>query len=185
MSFDVTQEEKSILLRTARESLQAAFRGDSGHLPEPTDNIMTKCGAFVTLRKEGMLRGCIGNVTPEQALFEAVRDLALSSAFRDPRFPPLEEKELRQVEIEISVLTPLEPIKPEEVEVGTHGLLMRSGLRSGLLLPQVPVEQGWDREQFLTHTCYKAGLPGTCWQDPDTEIYSFTAIVFSESEVTT
>jgi AmmeMemoRadiSam system protein A len=182
MSFDVSLEEKRILLRTARESIRTAFSGESGRNPEPTENLRTECGAFVTLRADGQLRGCIGNVTAEQPLFDAVGDLARSSAFRDPRFSPITEEELSEVEIEISVLTPLEPIEAEEVEVGTHGLLMRSGLRSGLLLPQVPVEQDWDREQFLTHTCYKAGLPGSCWQDPDTEIFAFTAIVFSESE---
>ena len=181
MSFSVSQDEQYRLLHTARESIRAAFHDEEGSYPEPTENLMTACGAFVTLREEGALRGCIGNVTPEQPLFEAVTDLARSSAFRDPRFPPLEEQELPHLDIEISVLTPLEPIAPEEVEVGTHGLLIRSGLRSGLLLPQVPVEQGWDRDQFLTHTCYKAGLPGTSWQDPDTELLSFTAIVFSES----
>jgi AmmeMemoRadiSam system protein A len=183
MSFEITNEEKKILLHTARESLRSAFADTEGRYPKPTENLKTECGAFVTLRIEGKLRGCIGNVTAEQPLFDAVRDLARSSAFRDPRFPPLTEGELPGVEIEISVLTPLEPIEPQEVVVGTHGLLMRSGLRSGLLLPQVPIEQGWDREEFLTHTCYKAGLPGSCWQDPDTQLYAFTAIVFAESEV--
>ncbi len=182
MNFCVSKDEQHRLLHTARESIRAAFRDGEGAYPEPTENLMTACGAFVTLRKEGALRGCIGNVTPEQPLFEAVKDLARSSAFRDPRFPPLGKDELEHVDIEISVLTPLEPIAPEEVEVGTHGLLIRSGLRSGLLLPQVPVEQGWNREEFLSRTCNKAGLPGTCWQDSDTELLSFTAIVFSESE---
>jgi AmmeMemoRadiSam system protein A len=183
MDFSVDEEEKRILLQTARESIRAALHGDEAHVPDGTENLRTACGAFVTLRSAGRLRGCIGNVTPEQPLIEAVWELARSSAFRDPRFPPLMEGELPEVEIEISVLTPLEPIDPQEVRVGTHGLLMRNGLRSGLLLPQVPVEQGWDRESFLTHTCYKAGMSGACWEDPDTEILAFTAIVFSESEV--
>jgi hypothetical protein len=183
MEFDLTDEEKRILIETARESIASHLEGRRGKYPEPTEKLETVCGAFVTLHIDGRLRGCIGNITGSKPLHEGVRELAVSSAFRDPRFPPLGEKEFEHIDVEISVLSPLEKASsPEEVEVGTHGLLLRSGYRSGVLLPQVPVEQGWDREEFLDHTCRKAGLPPGCWKNEDTELYLFTAIVFGEEE---
>ncbi|MBB6478885.1 AmmeMemoRadiSam system protein A [Spirochaeta isovalerica] len=142
-------------------------------------------GAFVTLKKSGELRGCIGNIVSERPLSETIRDMALSAAFRDPRFPPLKVEEFRDLSIEISVLSPLERVKDTSlIEPGRDGLLIRNGYHSGLLLPQVATEQNWDRETFIEHTFYKAGLSPDFLEDDKTEIYSFTAEVFSENDLT-
>ena len=114
-------------------------------------------------------------------LIDTVRETAQSAAFQDPRFAPLSRKEWGDVSLEISVLSPLKQVKSiEEVEVGVHGVMMHRGFQSGLLLPQVATEYGWDRETFLTHTCYKAGLPADCWRSPETRIEIFRALVFGE-----
>jgi hypothetical protein len=140
-----------------------------------------ECGAFVTLHKEGALRGCIGQIYAVKPLFETIKSMAVSSAFQDPRFPPLRKEELSSIEIEISVLSPLEEVDSvDNIKVGTHGIYLKKGYKSGLLLPQVAVEQNWNLETFLTHTCHKAGLGGNCWKEPDTEIYIFSAEIFKE-----
>ncbi len=183
MSFSLSKEEKYLLLATARESIRTYFTGEPPKHDTPTKNLLTKCGAFVTLHKSEGLRGCIGHITGVTPLFDAVKELARSSAFHDPRFPPLKSEELPMVDIEISVLTPLRTIvSPTEVKVGTHGVLLESGSRSGVLLPQVPIEQGWDREEFLKHLCYKAGLPPEDLTLPETQLSVFEAIVFGEGE---
>jgi hypothetical protein len=134
---------------------------------------------FVTLTIGGSLRGCMGQMVPRASLSDAVKEMALAAAFSDPRFPPLTREEFEKVEITISVLSSLRSIDdPQEVAPGTHGVYLRQGLRSGVLLPQVAVEQGWNRQQFLDATCRKAGLPAGCWQEDLTEIYVFTAQVF-------
>jgi len=126
-----------------------------------------------------MLRGCIGYVEAVAPLAQAVQEMALSAAFQDPRFEPLTVEEINGLEIEISVLTPFEKITdPQTVEVGHHGLMIRKGHASGLLLPQVPVQFGWDRQTFLCQTCQKAGLREDAWQDPDTELFVFSADIF-------
>ena len=143
-----------------------------------------QCGVFVTLQKDDKLRGCIGYVTATRSLIRLVMDAALASAFQDARFAPLLREELDRIEIEISVISPPRKVENiDEIEVGRHGIIMRQGFRSGLLLPQVPEEYGWDRETFLTNTCHKAGLAGDCWRDPTTEIEIFTALVFNEKEL--
>ncbi|MFO7849095.1 MAG: AmmeMemoRadiSam system protein A [Spirochaetia bacterium] len=182
MDIELTTKEKRLLLHIARESISAELEERRGHFPAPTKTLKTVCGAFVTLHREGQLRGCIGHITGVKPLYEGVKELALSSAFRDPRFPPLQKEELNRVDIEISVLTPPEKASPEDVEVGTHGILLQAGPRSGVLLPQVPIEQGWDRLEFLDNTCRKAGLPAGCWKDENTELQIFSAIVFGEKE---
>ncbi len=182
--FSLSDEEKIILLKVARESIKERLTGIRGSYPQPTDNIMTKCGAFVTLHKHGVLRGCIGYVIPIKPLYETVKEMAISSAFEDPRFPPLRNEEFDEIDIEISALSPLKQIESiDEIKVGKHGILIKKGFRSGLLLPQVATEQGWDLETFLTNTCYKAGLYGDCWKEKDTVIEIFSAIVFSEKEL--
>ena len=184
MELTLTREEKVILLKVARESIGEHLTGIRGKYPEPTENLRTKCGAFVTLHKNGNLRGCIGYVIPIKSLYETVKEMAISSAFQDPRFPPLRQEEFDKIEIEISALSPLKQIDSiDEIRVGTHGILIKRGYNSGLLLPQVATEQGWDLETFLTHTCYKAGLPGNCWKDENTRIEIFSAIVFNEKEL--
>jgi AmmeMemoRadiSam system protein A len=136
----------------------------------------------VTLKLNGELRGCIGRIGACQPLLETVKDVAVSSAFDDPRFPPLSPDEWPQVRIEISVLSPFERITDlQRITVGVHGLMVRNGHRSGLLLPQVATEQGWDREAFLSHSCRKAGLPADAWRSPDTRIEIFSATVFHET----
>ena len=181
MEFQLTPEEKQILLQTARQAITAGLEKRKAKYPEPTELLKKKCGAFVTLHKQGSLRGCIGFVIAGKPLIETVAEAAQSSAFGDPRFPALTAREVSQIDIEISVLSPLRRIESvEEIRVGEHGISLRSGFSSGLLLPQVATEYGWDRDTFLTHTCRKAGLPGDCWHSPDTEIEIFSAVVFGE-----
>ncbi len=181
--FSLTEAEQNKLLETARRSIAARFEGRLLPVPEATPALGTPCGAFVTLKIQGRLRGCIGHITATAPLIETVRDVALSSAFDDPRFPPLARDELERVTIEASVLSPFRRTRdPAEIKVGTHGILVRRAGRSGLLLPQVATEQGWEREEFLAHTCRKAGLPDDAWRDPDTIIEIFSAIVFGEKE---
>ena len=141
-------------------------------------------GAFVTLHKEGKLRGCIGHIRGEKPLAKTVAEMAEAAAFQDPRFPPVTSEELGLLKYEISVLTPFRQISDvEEIEVGVHGIYMKRGSCSGLLLPQVATEWGWDRNTFLEHTCTKAGLPEDAWKDKKTEIYIFSADVFSPDDL--
>jgi AmmeMemoRadiSam system protein A len=136
-------------------------------------------GAFVTLQKKGQLRGCIGYIEGHGPLHNTIKEMAEAAAFRDPRFSPVKEKELPELDIEISVLTPLQRVKDvNEIQVGTHGIYIKKGWYSGLLLPQVATEYGWDRQTFLEHTCQKAGLPSAAWKEKDTEIYIFSADIF-------
>jgi len=136
-------------------------------------------GAFVTITKKGQLRGCIGYIEGRGPLHKTVEEVAEAAAFGDPRFGSVTEKELPDLEYEISVLTPLQRITDvKEIEVGKHGIYMKKGWNSGLLLPQVATEYGWDRQTFLEHTCQKAGLPTNAWKDKSTEIYIFSADIF-------
>jgi AmmeMemoRadiSam system protein A len=133
----------------------------------------------VTLKKNGRLRGCIGHIVGRQSLADTVCEMAQAAAFEDPRFPPLSPSELDELEIEISAMTPLKEIDTvEEIQVGTHGLYIVNGGRSGLLLPQVAAEYGWDCRTFLEQTCRKAGLPQDAWKASGTRIFTFTADVF-------
>lgn len=180
-------EEQAYLLRLARESIRRALvegtklavERAAGFEPVSA-RVQERSGAFVTLEKRGRLRGCIGYIQGRKALHEAVIDCALSAAFQDPRFPPLSAEELDELEIEISVLSPLFEIRPEEVEVGKHGLMISRGAQRGLLLPQVATEWNWTREQFLEETCGKAGLERDAWRT-GARIEAFTAFVFGES----
>jgi AmmeMemoRadiSam system protein A len=178
----LSENDRQILLQTAREAIGAALARRKPAYPPPTPVLDCPCGAFVTLKKRGQLRGCIGHVTASRPLGETVKEVALASAFEDPRFTPLSVEEWPSVRIEISVLSPLEPVTdPGRIVVGVHGIKVRRGPCAGLLLPQVATEQGWDRETFLDHTCLKAGLPSDAWRDPDTSIEVFTATVFGEN----
>jgi AmmeMemoRadiSam system protein A len=181
MEFDITRQEKKILLQTAREAITARLENRKPKYPASTETLKKKCGAFITLHIHGNLRGCIGFIIATKPLIETVQEAAQSSAFNDPRFPALTARELDEIEIEISVLSPLRRIEnTDEIQVGVHGLMLKNSFYSGLLLPQVATDYGWDRDTFLTHTCYKAGLPGDCWRSKDTEIEVFSAIVFAE-----
>lgn len=181
MSTDVSAADRARLLGLARRSIACHLAGQ----PEPdvaSSADAPKQGAFVSLktRAKGQLRGCIGHVEGDHPLAETVRRVAVAAAVEDPRFPAVTTEELDSLRLEISVLSPLERIGAEEVEVGTHGLLVRFRGRSGLLLPQVPVAQKWDRETFLDYTCRKAGLPPDTWRHPDCVLLGFTATVFAE-----
>lgn len=175
-----TDDEKRLLRQIARRAIEEVARGKP--LPGFTAQspaLMEKRGAFVTLKKHGRLRGCIGHIKGVKPLYQLVEEMAVAAAFHDPRFRPITEGELSELEIEISVLTPMRLTEDiEEVEVGKHGILIERGFQSGLLLPQVAVENGWDRETFLEHTCLKAGLPKDAWKDDKTRIRIFSAEVF-------
>ena len=145
-------------------------------------------GVFVTLNKAEDLRGCIGFPTPERKLYQSLVDAAIASATEDPRFPPLRYEELSDISFEVTVLTPPEEIGventseyPTKIRVGRDGLIVRWEFGSGLLLPQVPVEYGWNEEEFLNHTCEKAGAPQDCWKRKSTKIFRFEGIVFKET----
>lgn len=176
--------ERRSLLRAAREAIAARLASQKASLPPLEGGLAAARGAFVTLRRasDGGLRGCVGQLEGDAPLLMTVVDMAVAAAARDGRFDPVTADELVSLRIEISVLSPLEPIRPSEVEVGRHGLLVRRGARRGVLLPQVPVEQGWDRETFLAHTCEKAGLPPDAWTQPGVELLGFTATVFGEDD---
>jgi AmmeMemoRadiSam system protein A len=173
-------EQRQSLLEVARRAIAAALE-QRDYRPTPlAANLVQPRGVFVTLMLNGQLRGCVGQILATEPLVEAVAHSAVSAAFGDPRFMPLTPAELPQVHIEISVLSPLRPIRPEEVRAGVHGLMVCCGARRGLLLPQVATEFGWDVETFLEQTCRKAGLPGDAWQQRETELYGFTAEKFGE-----
>ncbi len=177
--FSLSNEEKTYLKELARLSIEKEF--DAGvELPAlPSERLQEHYGVFVTLKKGGQLRGCIGNVLGDRPLWQAVRDMAVQSAFHDPRFPALSKEELEQVEIELSVLSPFEQCADvQQIEPGKHGLMIQKGMHSGLLLPQVAQEHGWDRETFLSQTCIKAGLPAHTWQKNKVQIFCFQAEVF-------
>lgn len=179
-AMSYTEAEKKTLHNIAREAIAARLAGKPlPPLPALTPALREKRGAFVTLHLDHQLRGCIGTIEPIRPLAEVVQEMAVAAAFQDPRFPPLSPRELERIEIEISVLTPLELVKDvNDIVVGKHGLLIERGFRRGLLLPQVATEYGWNRQTFLEHTCLKAGLPPTAWHDPETRIYRFEAEIF-------
>ena len=190
MAFTITAEEKKILLAMARESITSELERRKPEYTEyiNEDSALKKpCGAFVTLHEvapisgKRSLRGCIGRMTANLPLEETVRVMAREAAFGDPRFPPLKADEFSRCHIEISALSPMSPCSdPGQVEIGVHGLYLTRGYRSGVLLPQVPVEQGWNKEEYLDYICVKAGLPAGSYKAQDAQLFTFTAIVFGE-----
>jgi hypothetical protein len=179
--FHLSDEEKGCLKDLVRWSIESFFSAEeAGTRPACTsDKLQSRFGAFVTLKKQGRLRGCIGHIMGDAPLVETLVKMARSAAFEDPRFPPLGRAELPEVDIEISILSPLRRVEDATmIEPGRHGLFIKRHWSSGLLLPQVAEEWGWDRETFLAQTCRKAGLSWDCWQDRDTEVYRFEAEVF-------
>jgi AmmeMemoRadiSam system protein A len=196
MDFAIDLEEQKILLADAREAIAARLENrrpeyrrnpELGTAIEQGNSALVKpCGAFVTLHKQGKrgaeLRGCIGRMASADPLERTVRVMALAAAFEDPRFPPLSKDEWPACDIEISVLTPMEPCAdPRQVRVGVHGLYLTLRGRSGVLLPQVPVEQGWNLDEYLDYICVKAGLPPRSYEDPAARLFTFTAVVFGEN----
>ncbi|KFO67820.1 hypothetical protein ER57_08325 [Smithella sp. SCADC] len=182
MKFSIDIDDQKALLKYARKVIQAALEHEPE--PEPPELSTTlRCGAFVTLREDASLRGCIGRMQSNDPLARTIADMALAAAFEDPRFAPVAAEELPRLEIEITLLSPLKPILPEQVVVGKHGLLISALGRSGVLLPQVPTEYGWDRETFLEQLCRKAGLAAGTWKSSLAQLYGFEGFVFSESSL--
>jgi hypothetical protein len=184
-AFSLEPREKDALLKIAKQAVFFAVKErkriqcDSGGMAKLDQDR----GAFVTLKKHGQLRGCIGYIAPMKPLCLTVRDVAIAAALEDSRFRPVEFRELPELEYEVSVLSPLRRVTDiKQIKVGEHGLVIRRGNREGLLLPQVPVEQRWDRQTLLEQTCLKAGLPPDAWRDETTDIFMFTALVFGEQK---
>jgi len=181
--FSLSDAEKSELLTLARKSVEYVVQNRYAYEPpaNASATLNQERGAFTTLKKSGELRGCIGYTSAAKPLYITVRDTATLAALQDPRFTPVTASELPSLQYEISVMSPLRRVTDiQQIKVGQHGLLMKNGDSEGLLLPQVPVEQGWDRHTFLEQTCAKAGMRTSCWMDEDTDIFSFTAVVFGE-----
>lgn len=189
----LNKAEKKYLLSLARSSIEHYLIKRNILKPEISElselkklnpSYFEKMGCFVTLKTlEGELRGCIGLIESDRALIDNVIEYAVVASQEDPRFPPVEKKELSELTLEISVMGKVEKVlELESIVVGKHGLIMKQGRRKGLLLPQVSVEWGWNLTQFLEHTCMKAGLPREAYKDPSTEIFYFTAEVFSEKD---
>jgi len=179
----LNNQQKKKLLEIARASINTYLQtGKKMELSETDSVLKQEMGAFVTLNKHKELRGCIGNFSASQPLYLTVRDMAVAAAVDDPRFSALSLSELKDVEIEISVLSILEKVtSAEKIELGKHGVLVRRGNQSGVFLPQVAMETGWSKEEFLNNLCaHKAGLAANAWKDKDTQLYIFTADVFSE-----
>jgi len=179
VSGEFSQEERSLLLRLAHDSIIFALENREISLEPPTAHLAEPRGAFTSLYLDGNLRGCVGYVLSVGPVYRAVAETARAAAFEDSRFYPVTLDEARHLQIELSILSVPRPIAAEEVEVGRHGLLITAGFRRGLLLPQVPIEHQWDRVTFLEQTCRKAGLPADAWQTGAT-IEAFTAEVFGE-----
>ena len=186
----LSEEEEQTLLKISRFTLEKWVKEKKYPSEKDLRNyqitaaLEQKAGVFVSLHKMGELRGCIGYILPILPLYQTVIEMAQSAALHDPRFSPVSPAELKNITVEISVLTVPETITdPSVIEVGKHGIIMKRGYSQGLLLPQVATDYGWDRETFLEHTCLKAGLPRNAWQDKNTEIQIFSAQVFNRETV--
>jgi AmmeMemoRadiSam system protein B/AmmeMemoRadiSam system protein A len=182
---DVDRETRLFLLRYARSVIRKTLDMETDEPERPGSPILgEKRGGFVTLKKDGRLRGCIGYIDAVKPLYETVGEMAYSAAFSDYRFTPVTREEVDDLSIEISVLSPVRVTEdPTEIEVGRHGIIISAVGKRGLLLPQVAVEYGWDRETFLDQTCVKAGLPRGAWKKSGTTIEIFSAEIFSEEEM--
>jgi len=185
--FSLTDQEKHILYELAHWGIIGGFAGkrpDGPDIPTPPAGVLReKLGSFVTLKRGGRLRGCIGTIIPQEELYRNVARMGFASAFHDSRFPPLRHEEMEDTEIEVSVLGPITPCPDSErIEVGRHGLLLCQGGKSGVFLPKVPVEQGWDRLAYLENLCRKASLPSGSWKDPNAQLFWYEALVFTAKD---
>jgi len=178
-------QEKQELLKIARQTIENVVTSKPPNSYKSTFPIFdAKRGAFVTIHKKNKLRGCIGFVQPVKTLLETIIEMAEAAAMSDPRFTPIQPIEISDIDIEISVLSPLHEISNiDEIIIGTHGLEIEQGFNKGLLLPQVAIEYGWDKITFLEHTCSKAGLSINAWKEKFTKIFIFSADVFSEKDI--
>ncbi len=187
----ISIEDGKILVKTARSIVTEFLKtGKKINLDEKfKEHYSFNAGVFVTINNPTGLRGCIGYPLPDKKLYNALEDAAIAAATDDPRFSPVGSEELDSIRFEVTVLTPPKKIEVTDskeymskIKVGRDGLIVRNGFYSGLLLPQVPIEYGWNEKEFLEYTCTKAGLPKDCWLEPDTEIQRFEGRVFSEKE---
>jgi uncharacterized protein (TIGR00296 family) len=187
-SYDISDQDGEILVQTARKIVTEFVT--NGHKIELDEVLRSRLsfesGLFVTLDLQDELRGCIGFPMPRK-LDKALPEAAIAAATQDPRFPPVKSSELNKITFEVTILTPPVELKvddplqiPSRIKVGRDGLIVKQGYHSGLLLPQVPVEYGWNQEEFLDFTCQKAGLPSNCWKDRQTKVFSFEGIIFKE-----
>jgi AmmeMemoRadiSam system protein A len=177
----LSEDDRKNILELARQAVDDAVCGQRRLVDIPQNGVFgERCGVFVTVRTEGRLRGCIGVIEAKEPLGESLARCAASAALEDPRFLPMKPEELAKMQLEVSLLSPLERIRPEKVEIGRHGLLVEQGHHRGLLLPQVATEHHLNHEQFLKETCHKAGLPGDAWRAPETQIYGFTCEIMVE-----
>ncbi|MDH4223685.1 MAG: AmmeMemoRadiSam system protein A, partial [candidate division Zixibacteria bacterium] len=179
--FGLSEKDKAFLLKLAKETIECKVKGVKCPEYKITSEVLKENrGAFVTIKKHGRLRGCIGYIQAVKPLYQTIQEMAEAAALHDTRFSPVTKGELNELEIEISVLTPLKKITDvNQIQIGRHGILIRKGYYSGLLLPQVATENNWDRMTFLEQTCLKAGIyDKDCWKDKDTEIYMFSAEIF-------
>jgi AmmeMemoRadiSam system protein A len=179
----LSSKEKQLLLKIAREAIVTFVKeGAIPQLRELTNvNLLVKQGCFVSIKINGMLRGCIGNFISDKPLYQLVQEMAITAATQDPRFYPMKKSELESFDVEISVLSPLSKISSiEEIVVGVHGIYLEKNFSRGVLLPQVAVEYGWDRDAFLSQTCIKAGLGKDEWQE-GTDIYKFSAQIIKDN----
>ena len=188
--MSLSDHDGEILVRIARDVVTEYLKtGKKNALQEDFKSRFSyNSGVFVTLNKANDLRGCIGFPTPEKNLYQSLVDAAIASATADPRFPPIKYEELKDISFEVTVLTPPVEVKventldyPSKIRVGRDGLIVKWEFGSGLLLPQVPIEWGWNEEEFLNHTCEKAGAPQDCWKRKETKILRFEGIIFKET----
>jgi uncharacterized protein len=182
--FSLAEREKQLLLQIARSALTLGVAGKPPLQEFPSDEILQlAAGAFVTLHRRGRLRGCVGQLPGRDALVAVVAHCARAAALDDSRFEPVGLAELSEIEIEVSVLSALEDVALEAIEVGRHGLVVSQGRQRGVLLPQVANQFNWGAQRFLEETCVKAGLDRDAWKDPATRVQAFTAEVFSEAAI--
>jgi AmmeMemoRadiSam system protein A len=181
---EFSREERSLLLQLAHQSIAAALEHREISLVPPNPHLAEPRGVFTTLYYRGDLRGCVGYVFPVMSLYRTVAESARGAAFDDSRFAPVTREQAAELEVSLSILSPPQPIRPEDVEIGRHGLLIKMGDYRGLLLPQVPIEHKWDRTAFLEQTCKKAGLPVDAWQT-GAQVEAFTAEIFGDGDVET
>jgi AmmeMemoRadiSam system protein A len=179
---EFSQQERAFLLKTAHEAVASAIEGRTISLDAPSLHLDEPRGAFTTLYVRRELRGCVGYLLPAVSLYRTVIETARGAAFEDRRFPPIRGGELPELQVCLSVLSAAQPIRPEELEIGRHGLIVTQGGHRGLLLPQVAGERGWDKTTFLEQTCRKAGLPANAWQTGAT-VEAFTAEVFGDADL--
>ena len=185
MNLSISFENKKNIILAARKAVETELFNKSSLIPDLSDSFFDqKTGIFVTIHKNGKLRGCIGYIEGFMPIREAILDLAMSAAFRDPRFQPLSPDEYKLVDFEISILSPIERIKSiDEIIIGEDGLIITKGMKRGLLLPQVATENNMSKEEFLSHTCMKAGLSPNEWKSSEVQIEKFSAVIIRENEI--